>query len=102
MLRRPPRSTRTDTLFPYTRSSDLRSFAVMREQLLKSHAALGEGLQLRFVGDGSDRKSTRLNSVTNAQLVCRLPLASQTNQVTACSSSAQPALTIALQSELSI
>src|SRR3546814_3047606 len=23
MLRRPPRSTRTDTLFPYTRSSDL-------------------------------------------------------------------------------
>src|SRR3546814_3821446 len=24
MIRRPPRSTRTDTLFPYTRSSDLR------------------------------------------------------------------------------
>src|SRR3546814_21147704 len=25
MLRRPPRSTRTDTLFPYTRSSDLQA-----------------------------------------------------------------------------
>src|SRR3546814_6761609 len=28
MIRRPPRSTRTDTLFPYTRSSDLRTAAL--------------------------------------------------------------------------
>src|SRR3546814_12505660 len=28
MIRRPPRSTRTDTLFPYTRSSDLRAVDV--------------------------------------------------------------------------
>src|SRR3546814_17855191 len=27
MIRRPPRSTRTDTLFPYTTSSDLNAFA---------------------------------------------------------------------------
>src|SRR3546814_20783589 len=27
MIRRPPRSTRTDTLFPYTTSSDLESLA---------------------------------------------------------------------------
>src|SRR3546814_20621637 len=29
MIRRPPRSTRTDTLFPYTRSSDLRTHEVL-------------------------------------------------------------------------
>src|SRR3546814_2297738 len=28
MIRRPPRSTRTDTLFPYTRSSDLTIFTL--------------------------------------------------------------------------
>src|SRR3546814_270647 len=31
MIRRPPRSTRTDTLFPYTRSSDLAWLAVQRD-----------------------------------------------------------------------
>src|SRR3546814_2001455 len=30
MIRRPPRSTRTDTLFPYTRSSDLTSMRCRR------------------------------------------------------------------------
>src|SRR3546814_10034551 len=30
MIRRPPRSTRTDTLFPYTRSSDLRLLGAAR------------------------------------------------------------------------
>src|SRR3546814_1697077 len=34
MIRRPPRSTRTDTLFPYTRSSDLHvDAAAVRRQL---------------------------------------------------------------------
>src|SRR3546814_3165299 len=31
MIRRPPRSTRTDTLFPYTTSSDLRTQAEFRK-----------------------------------------------------------------------
>src|SRR3546814_5824729 len=42
MIRRPPRSTRTDTLFPYTSSSDL-ALAV----LLIHHRALG--LEVRLV-----------------------------------------------------
>src|SRR3546814_14776253 len=71
MIRRPPRSTRTDTLFPYTtlfRSSPgapgnapeaLRR--LIRSPFHRSHCR-------------ADRKSTRLNPVTNAQLVCRLLL----------------------------
>src|SRR3546814_3217857 len=39
MIRRPPRSTRTDTLFPYTSSSDLARRAVGHFQLV---AAVGE------------------------------------------------------------
>src|SRR3546814_9529599 len=35
MIRRPPRSTRTDTLFPYT--TLFRSFAALIEQLLRLH-----------------------------------------------------------------
>src|SRR3546814_18237407 len=31
MIRRPPRSTRTDTLFPYTRSSDLERTEILRD-----------------------------------------------------------------------
>src|SRR3546814_7766536 len=88
MIRRPPRSTRTDTLFPYTtlfRSSGRwtlgRGMPVVHrlerplsgdrlccradpESRRESPAAEGRG----------DRKSTRLNSVTNAHLVCRLLL----------------------------
>src|SRR3546814_10545380 len=39
MIRRPPRSTRTDTLFPYTRSSDLASqiTVAMTSRLLQTH-----------------------------------------------------------------
>src|SRR3546814_5186664 len=33
MIRRPPRSTRTDTLFPYTRSSDLVLHAVDEREI---------------------------------------------------------------------
>src|SRR3546814_4527381 len=39
MIRRPPRSTRTDTLFPYTRSSDLASqiSVAMTSRLVQTH-----------------------------------------------------------------
>src|SRR3546814_15668534 len=45
MLRRPPRSTRTDTLFPYTtlfRSADI----MVEERLARNLAALGEAQHL--------------------------------------------------------
>src|SRR3546814_13921002 len=53
MVRRPPRSTRTDTLFPYT--TLFRSPLVRREALARIEAQLAqrltnEGLQYRLVG----------------------------------------------------
>src|SRR3546814_1177222 len=98
MIRRPPRSTRTDTLFPYTtlfrspadrksvceflagrtrRAGPLRGYSPVqcipgeyRKRARSSH--LGK----RALGSRGivDRKSTRLNSITNAHLVCRLLL----------------------------
>src|SRR3546814_1773820 len=109
MIRRPPRSTRTDTLFPYT---TLFRSAIKVSELLQPALAVGhhrpigdidgEGLgEFETLGLAArddlaellggrarehhrhqagevqrlDRKSTRLNSVTNAYLVCRLLLA---------------------------
>src|SRR3546814_16323482 len=74
MIRRPPRSTRTDTLLPYTtlfrsraaslpdvaRSPRQQNRVVEVEQhggMIAAAALLGD----RLVGEG-DRKSTRLNS----------------------------------------
>src|SRR3546814_11232123 len=68
MIRRPPRSTRTDTLFPYT--TLFRSFYDVESrgpfesyQMLRD---LGIPVHLKTLGahDGypKDRKSTRLNS----------------------------------------
>src|SRR3546814_3069886 len=115
MIRRPPRSTRTDTLFPYTtlfRSArrveeDVAQIAAEqlgnlgreldrgRRRRLEERVVIGqlEHLIVRGVGkllapvadlhapqarhpveDRIDRKSTRLNPVTNAHLVCRLLL----------------------------
>src|SRR3546814_2640367 len=92
MIRRPPRSTRTDTLFPYTtlfRSLDLfavgygnkigvvaLSLAAVNSQPARSNQHLAFGLEVvpRHLGNTGDRKSTRLNSSTNAHLVCRLLL----------------------------
>src|SRR3546814_8936523 len=70
MIRRPPRSTRTDTLFPYTtlfRSAGGAGPAAVEDQPQAEQAPVGR----RHHGD---RKSTRLNPVTNAHLVCRLLL----------------------------
>src|SRR3546814_7776542 len=97
MIRRPPRSTLTDTLFPYT--TLFRSFDVgvipdpmnsfndkISMNKVFEYSALGVPSvsyplteTKRLLGDvgtyaGEDRKSTRLNPVTNAHLVCRLLL----------------------------
>src|SRR3546814_13073754 len=73
MIRRPPRSTRTDTLFPYTtlfrsltRYRGLHA-TVMKpnfeevSRLLGPHAPASDD-RARAVIEGADRKSTRLNS----------------------------------------
>src|SRR3546814_8884032 len=84
MIRRPPRSTRTDTLFPYTtlfRSSTcpcpLMAPLTCR-RALRARNPLWKLLMpdeaITLTIDGQDRKSTRLNPVTNAHLVCRLLL----------------------------
>src|SRR3546814_1188971 len=94
MIRRLPRSTRTDTLLPYTtlfRSEDLLdglldisrldagaltpqwqsvSLDALMASVAEQYQPLAQARNLEF----RDRKSTRLNSVTNAHLVCRLLL----------------------------
>src|SRR3546814_19810622 len=68
MIRRPPRSTRTDTLFPYTTlfRSSLRSPSEGRDHVEEpaKPALLARLLEraLAAVFDAGDRKSTRLNS----------------------------------------
>src|SRR3546814_5853522 len=82
MIRRPPRSTRTDTLFPYTtlfRSSDHGQVVCLAGHGADHHCRHGSRAYAapRFFlaqPQPGDRKSTRLNSSTNAQLVCRLLL----------------------------
>src|SRR3546814_2256553 len=103
MIRRPPRSTRTDTLFPYTtlfrsphpsgshQSEEGRGESVRRCALAGAFSVIPRSVAGREVhrqpGPRSeqifdpvrpnaqvDRKSTRLTPVTNAHLVCRLLL----------------------------
>src|SRR3546814_13631836 len=78
MIRRPPRSTRTDTLFPYTTlfRSDAEARHVQRVAVGAIQAGLGAqgkwktvgchllayALIVIAVGVAIDRKSTRLNS----------------------------------------
>src|SRR3546814_13231400 len=76
MIRRPPRSTRTDTLFPYTtlfRSNcDLPRYYAKRIGEYRARRGLGVGPALMADRDGGpradpptsaqDRKITRLNS----------------------------------------
>src|SRR3546814_10698306 len=95
-MRRPPRSTRTDTLFPYTtrvrsrgghpasgqrhiapdRSGglDRRNRRLSYADLAPAPPRMAGGTPNCVAESRSDRKSTRLNSVTNAHLVCRLLL----------------------------
>src|SRR3546814_12114611 len=68
MIRRPPRSTRTDTLFPYTtlfRSHGLDErpeILVGDRPLVLVEAAAVEAIGHGLVLQVADRKSTRLNS----------------------------------------
>src|SRR3546814_5688712 len=86
MIRRPPRSTRTDTLFPYTtlfRSHDCPGNAHLAarrslDRVRRCQPEPGPHYDSRCRGD---RKSTRLNSVTNAHLVCRLLLEKKNNNI---------------------
>src|SRR3546814_12469177 len=68
MIRRPPRSTRTDTLFPYT---TLFRSDVVRDRRLNHRPEVHGGvlaqecaalLETYFATRRQDRKSTRLNS----------------------------------------
>src|SRR3546814_11221446 len=68
MIRRPPRSTRTDTLFPYTtlfRSATRSGGSPSRStrQITSAYSGLSVGTSSqRQLQTASDRKSTRLNS----------------------------------------
>src|SRR3546814_3426427 len=84
MIRRPPRATRTDTLFPYTtlfrscRGRRGRACAASRQRRRGNALIMAVIEALQPLGErsglGRDRKSTRLTPVTNAHLVCRLLL----------------------------
>src|SRR3546814_14840755 len=50
MIRRPPRSTRTDTLFPYT-TLFRSAVVVLRRQVDGGEQAVGEGLRRGFVAE---------------------------------------------------
>src|SRR3546814_1523191 len=92
MIRRPPRSTRTDTLFPYT--------TLFRSYLLTSTSTSSKRIALLSIGRnlgvaagqpvrGADGLIGRVQigrahvciPVTNAHLVCRLLLAKQNSQL---------------------
>src|SRR3546814_19588021 len=86
MIRRPPRSTRTDTLFPYTtlfRSAFASSWPLIADERVEEHifliigpldtndyarsgknalAILGDAILIELPRHHKDRKSTRLNS----------------------------------------
>src|SRR3546814_20604692 len=78
MIRRPPRSTRTDTLFPYTTLFRSPEPARLRLRIEESGRRGGyflsdAGLARRVAPARSEEHTSEL-PVTNAQLVCRLLL----------------------------
>src|SRR3546814_8639364 len=93
MIRRPPRSTRTDTLFPYTtlfRSAEDDAVALFhigdpvgqrrQRQRVRAeiHFAVAETDRQRRAATGADQQRSEEHTselqVTNAHLVCRLLL----------------------------
>src|SRR3546814_3526743 len=91
MIRLPPRSTRTDTLFPYTtlfrsRPCPVRLFAAAHkveqegEHVDEVEIERQRAHDHRLADKVGDRKSTRLTPVTNAHLVCRLLLEKKKNK----------------------
>src|SRR3546814_5747104 len=105
MIRRPPRSTRTDTLFPYTTlfRSGL-GVADARARSAQAEAGAADAARAPSITAGGSVSGARIPTrseehtselpVTNAQLVCRLllekkknhntslPIATQTNEQT--------------------
>src|SRR3546814_15884525 len=58
MIRRPPRSTRTDTLFPYTSSSDLlRTLSFFAELNMDKRQIGRSGLRVTTVGRSEEHTS---------------------------------------------
>src|SRR3546814_2103922 len=49
MLRRPPRSTRTYTLFPYTRSSDLITWIIFNGRKGRQNAGIGQLVEIEHL-----------------------------------------------------
>src|SRR3546814_18163869 len=75
MLRRPPRSTRTDTLFPYTtlfRSADLYDTLTMPPALVKAHQQLDKAVDAAYLAaeKSAGRKPPKLT--TDAERVAFL------------------------------
>src|SRR3546814_10435554 len=88
MIRRPPRSTRTDTLFPYTtlfRSvqqllNDIARIDVRHQARTESLREIDESgnVEIVVVADEIGRAHV-CTPVTNAHIVCRLLLAKKTS-----------------------
>src|SRR3546814_15600264 len=74
MVRRPPRSTRTATLFPYTGSSDLRGWRALREEPIR-YAADRVILNTPMIGRLlRDLHAARMARTLATMVASRLPL----------------------------
>src|SRR3546814_4876867 len=96
MIRRPPRSTRTDTLFPYTtlfrsaailkgvptgRRKHSKGLAAHDMRRLINHKLIDQARGEQSTGKfGEIGRAHVCTPVTNAQLVCRLLLEKKQNQ----------------------
>src|SRR3546814_18655693 len=68
MIRRPPRSTRTDTLFPYTTLFRSEMLGILRDGIRQLSAAAAEGRNLPL----QTRMILRLQASRTAERCCRL------------------------------
>src|SRR3546814_16447678 len=68
MIRRPPRSTRTDTLFPYTTLFRSEMLGILRDGIRQLSAAASEGRNLPL----QTRMILRLQASRTAERCCRL------------------------------
>src|SRR3546814_14353775 len=90
MIRRPPRSTRTDTLFPYPTLFRSHAALLDRQQQVFARTAGGKGVDLldeEILGTGADGRRQHRVSVGPGQ--CRLAHAGTSRQ-TACAAMPSP------------